>query len=126
MRKISGRLRKTSIHAPASDADSGLQVESRASARSEPERPARTTIAIDRDLEVDQEPLEDEPGVVAGDEPLPVVGVEEVAHRRIAYLDSRTRISERHGAGQQQVADGGPEERLVGLERPRLDRSARS
>ena len=38
----------------------------------------------DRDLEVDQEALEDVPGVVAGDQPLPVVGVEQVAHRRIA------------------------------------------
>jgi hypothetical protein len=35
-----------------------------------------------RDLEVDREALEDEPEVAAGGQPLPVVGVEEVAHQR--------------------------------------------
>ena len=79
MTRISGRLRHTSTQIPAGKLIShSLEIRISASRRPKIEREDDPDQG---DLEVDQEALEEEPEVVAGPDPLPVVGVEEVVHR---------------------------------------------
>ena len=82
MMKISGRLRQTSTHMPAATL-SGFQRDSRASASASPTI-SESTIAITAISRLTRKPSRMNRSVVAGDQPLPVVGVEEVAHRWIA------------------------------------------
>ena len=78
MIRMSGRLRQTSTQIPAGKLNHG-RFEIRISARRRPKMSERT-IPISAISRLTRKPSTQEPEVVAVEQPLPVIGVEEVAH----------------------------------------------
>ena len=79
MMKTSGRLRQTSTQSPAGTLISLLARDPQ-QGEHEPEG-EREDHRDRRDLKVDEEALEQEPEVVPGRQPFPVVGIDEIFHQ---------------------------------------------